>query len=131
MTPDARSIASDPTSERSETTACWRSASICCCALAVIRAASAVACSLISAAIAVASTRACSRMRPASTRAWASWAVSSSLAASASACARSAFSMPPAIASERASSSVYTRGSAYFQMTSRRTTNTTADHTMS
>ncbi len=46
MTPDARSIASVPTSERSETSADWRSASICACAIAVTRAASAVACVL-------------------------------------------------------------------------------------
>lgn len=59
---------------RSETTACWRSASICLCAASVMRLASAWACPRISTTIAAPCSRASSRMRTASARASASWA---------------------------------------------------------
>ena len=95
MTPDARSIARVPTSERSETSADWRSASICAWAVAVTRAASLVAWSFASATIFLPSSRAVSRIRPASARASASWAVFSSSADSALRWASSDFAMLP------------------------------------
>ncbi len=97
----ARSVASRPTSLRSETTACWRSASIWRWAPSTIRVASECALSRTSVAIAAASARASSRIWLASVRASASCALYSASAASASFCAFSASSMPPSIEATR------------------------------
>ena len=78
MTPDARSIASEPTSPRSETSAAWRSASICAWALCGDARGLGRGASLASATIFWPSARAVSRILPASARASASWAVYSS-----------------------------------------------------
>ena len=90
-----------PTSPRSETTACWRSASICLCAVSVIREASDAACSRISAMICAPWALASSRMREASERASTSCAWYCSSAAWACAWASSALFIPPSIAAVR------------------------------
>lgn len=106
MTPEARSIASVPTSLRSWAAACLRSASICACAAAVTRAASRVAWSFCCATIRLPSSRACSLIAAASLRASASCAVYWSSSASALFWASSAFAMFPSMAAARSSSSL-------------------------
>ena len=81
---EASSVASSPTSPRSETTACWRSASIWRWAFSTMRFASVCALARSSVTITEPSARASSRMRAASVRASASCALYSSRAASAS-----------------------------------------------
>ena len=92
-----------PTSWRSETTACWRSASTWRLADSVMRAASAWAWPRISATIEAPCSRAASRISLASVRAPASWALYFSRAAWASAWASSACCMPPSMAAARSS----------------------------
>ena len=120
-----------PTSLRSETSVDWRSASICACALAVTRAASACAVSRASATIFAPSARALSRIVPASPRASASLAVYSSSAAVALACASSARLMPPSMASRRASSDLFMAGRTFHQKNARTMTNASVPHTRS
>jgi hypothetical protein len=107
----ASSVASEPTSVRSEISACCRSASICDCALSVIRRASASARSRSSAMIWPPCSVASARIREASCRAsdscWRYWSSS----AAASAWASSARLMPPWMASSRSDSVFTIRGS--------------------
>src|SRR5579863_5459351 len=107
----ASSVASVPTSPRSEVSACCRSASIWDCAASVIRRASASARSRISAMIAAPCSLASSRIRAASCLASSSCARYCCSTACASACASSARLMPPWIASSRSLSVLVIRGS--------------------
>src|SRR5690606_13815731 len=100
---DASSVASRPTSLRSETAACWRSASIWRCAVSTMRAASSDAFARRSATMAEPSARASSRIFAASARASCSCWWYSASAAAASACADSALARPPSIFAVRSS----------------------------
>src|SRR5580700_6197027 len=106
----ASSVASAPTSLRSEVSACCRSASIWDCAASVIRRASASARSRISAMIAAPCSLASSRIRAASCLASSSCARYCWSTACASACASSARLIPPSIWSWRSSSVFIIRG---------------------
>src|SRR6185312_15391988 len=110
----ASSVASDPTSARSEISACCRSASIWACADSVIRRASASARSRISAMICAPCSRASSRIREDSCLASSSCARYCASTAWASACASSARLIPPWIASSRSFSVWMIRGSSIF-----------------
>src|SRR5690606_2753676 len=119
----ARSVESRPTSLRSETIACWRSASICLLADSVMRLASAWACWRISAMIEAPCSLASSRMAAASSRASASWALYSRRAASASSCAFSACCIPPSIAAVRSAYAFSRLGTTYLATTQYRIPN--------
>jgi hypothetical protein len=108
---EASSVASVPTSARSDTDACWRSASICRWAVSRMRSASADARSRYSVTMAAPSVRASSRMRAASARAAASSCLLRSSAACASTWADSALAMPPWMVSVRSSSTARNFGS--------------------